>query len=153
MTTVTDCITCDLIARRDRGEAPLWDKIHRTECWDLVHAYNTSLPGWLVLVARRHVAAVDELNNAEAVELGVLLWRASAALREITGCAKTYIMQFAEAEGHAHVHFHIVPRMADQPADRRSGKIFGYLGVAEDDRLSDAAMNEIAVKVRQLLTS
>lgn len=153
MTTVTDCITCDLIARRDRGEAPLWDSIYRTDHWDLVHAYNTSLPGWLVLVARRHVAAVDELNNSEAVELGVLLWRASAALREITGCAKTYVMQFAEAEGHAHVHFHIVPRMADQPADRRSGKIFGYLGVAEDDRLSDATMNEIAVQVRQLLTN
>jgi diadenosine tetraphosphate (Ap4A) HIT family hydrolase len=151
MTIQTTCLTCELIARRDRGQAPAWDSIHRSKSWDLVHAFNTSLPGWLVLVARRHVEAIDELTEKEAAELGVLLRRASAALRDITGCTKTYVMQFAEAEGHGHVHFHIVPRLADQPEDRRSAKIFGYLGVSEEERVSEVEMNKIAERVRDIM--
>ena len=43
---VQGCKTCELTARRDRGEAPLWDNILRTPLWDVVHNYETSLPGW-----------------------------------------------------------------------------------------------------------
>ena len=63
----------------------------------------------------------------------------------------TYVMQFAEAEGHPHVHFHIVPRMANQPENRRSINVFGYLGVPEEERLSEESMNEIAAKVQRNL--
>jgi len=145
------CQTCELIARRDAGSAPLWDCIHRTPYWDVVHSYNTALPGWLVLVARRHIEAVDKLTEEEAAELGVLLRRVSLALRDITGCLKTYVIQFAETAEHPHVHFHVIPRMADQPEDRRSTKIFGYLGVPEEERVSETTMNMIAVKVRGML--
>ena len=145
------CQTCQLITRRDAGEAPLWDSIYRTPFWDVVHSYNTSLPGWLVLVVRRHIEAVDELTNEEAAELGHLLQCTSLALKEITGCVKTYVMQFAEMAEHPHVHFHVVPRMADLPEDRRSTKIFGYLGVSEEARVSEETMNEIAAKVRKII--
>lgn len=39
------------------------------------------------------------------------------ALRDVTDCLKTYVIQFAEAAEHPHVHFNIVPRMADQPEE------------------------------------
>ena len=145
------CVICELIARRDAGLAPLWDNIHRTPFWDVVHSYNTSLPGWLVLVPRRHIEAVDELTDEEAVELGIFLRQVSGALKEVVGCAKTYVMQFAESTGHTHVHFHVVPRMADQPEDRRATNIFGYLNVSEDERVSEERMNEITRRVRLLL--
>ena len=151
MTDATPCLTCDLVRRRDRGEAPPWDNIVRTAHWDIVHSYNTSLPGWLVLVARRHVAAIDELSDAEAAELGVLLRRVSAALRAVTGCAKTYVVQFAEQAEHPHVHFHVIPRLADQPAERRGPGVFGYLGVAETERVGEERMNAIAAEVLRLL--
>ena len=154
MSTTTDatpCLTCDLVHRRDRGEAPPWDNIVRTAHWDIVHSYNTSLPGWLVLVARRHVAAIDELTDEEAAELGVLLRRVSAALRQVTGCVKTYAVQFAEQAEHPHVHFHVIPRMAAQPADRRGPRVFAYLGVPDEERVSEERMNAIAVEVRRLL--
>jgi diadenosine tetraphosphate (Ap4A) HIT family hydrolase len=140
-----------LIANRDTGAAPLWDCIYRTPLWDVVHSYNTALPGWLVLVARRHIESLEELTDPEAVELGRLIRKASSALKEVTGCLKTYVIQFAEAEEHPHVHFHIIPRMADQPENRRSMQIFGYLGVSEKERVSQEAMNAIAVKVRERL--
>ena len=43
------CKTCELIVRRDANFAPLWDSIHRTRFWDIVHHNSTTLPGWLVL--------------------------------------------------------------------------------------------------------
>ena len=148
MNDTSHCLTCDLIARRDRGEAPLWDSILRTEAWDLVHSYNTSLPGWLLLVARRHVGAIDELTDEEAAELGVLLRQTSAALREVTGCVKTYVCQFAEQAEHPHVHFHVIPRLAGQPDERRGPRVFAYLGVPEAERVGEEAMNAIAARLR-----
>ena len=150
---MSDCYTCTLVAQRDAGTAPLWDSIYRSRYWDVVHSYNTSLPGWLVLIARRHLTAIDELTEDEAIELGILTRRVSLALKEVTGCVKTYVIQFAEAAKHPHVHFHIIPRMADQPEDRRSTKIFGYLGVPEEERVDHGTMNQISVDVRHILHS
>jgi diadenosine tetraphosphate (Ap4A) HIT family hydrolase len=147
------CLTCELVTLRDRGETRPWDCIHRTAHWDVVHSYNTSLPGWLVLVARRHIEAIDELTDAEAVELGVLLRRTSAALREVTGCVKTYVCQFAEQAEHPHVHFHVIPRLADQPDDHRGPRVFAYLGVPDEVRVSEERMNAIAAEVRLFFKS
>ena len=150
-TDATPCLTCDLVRRRDRGDAPPWDSIVRTAHWDVVHSYNTSLPGWLVLVARRHITAIDELTDEEAAELGVLLRRASAALRQVTGCGKTYVCQFAEQAEHPHVHFHVIPRLADQPDDRRGPRVFGYLGVPDEERVGEERMNAIAAEISRRL--
>jgi len=148
---MTSCHTCELTMRRDAGNAPLWDSIERTDYWDVVHSYNTALVGWLVLVARRHISAIDELSEAEAAELGSLIRRVSLALKEVTGCTKTYVVQFAEHPDHPHVHFHIVPRMADQPEDRRGPNVFKYLNVGDEERVSEDEMNRIAVEIRRSL--
>lgn len=145
------CYTCVLAAARERDERPLWDDIFRTRFWYVVHAYDSALPGWLVLVARRHIKAVAELTPDEASELGALITLVSQALGQVTGCVKTYVIQFAEAAGHPHVHVHIVPRMSDIPADRRGPRIFGYLGATEPERVSETEMNTLAAQLRGLL--
>ena len=121
-----------------------------TAYWRVVHAFNSSLPGWLVILPRRHVTALDELDDAELVELGLLQGRVSSALRQVVGCTKTYSALFAEAEGFAHLHVHLVPRMPDQPVDRRGPAVFGYL--ADDDRISVDEMDRIAREVGALVT-
>jgi diadenosine tetraphosphate (Ap4A) HIT family hydrolase len=146
-----ECLTCELMQRREAGNAPLWDDIYRTPYWCVVHSFNTALPGWLVIVCRRHIAALDELTEAEAADLGVLLRRVSLALREATGCVKTYAAQFAEAQGHQHVHVHVIPRMTDQPPERRGAQVFQYIGVTDAERVSEAQMNEIAQTVQRRL--
>lgn len=146
-----NCLTCQLLAERDRGTRPLWDNIYRAQYWDVVHSYNTSLPGWLVLVARRHLAAVADMTDAEAVELGRLQRLVSMALTQATGCVKTYVIQFAEAAEHPHVHFHVIARMADLPPEVRGPNIFKYLGVPVEQRVSEADMNRIAAHVRNFL--
>lgn len=144
------CKTCELISRRDKGNAPLWDEILRTPLWDVVHNYDTSLLGWLVLVVRRHLSAIDEITEEEAVELGVLLRRTSKALKEVVGCEKTYVLQFAEHPQHPHVHFHVIPRMADMPAEFRATGVFGYSSPTQE-RLDEAEMNALAERLRPLL--
>ena len=148
---MAECHTCELTARRDKGEAPLWDNIFRTQYWDLVHSYNTSLPGWLVLVARRHLAAIDEMSEAEAAELGVLLQQVSASLKQVTGCQKTYVMQFAEHPQHPHVHFHVVPRLNEQPETHRGPRVMKYLQVTEDEYVTEDVMNALSEQIRQAL--
>ncbi len=142
------CKTCELTTQRRLGKVPLWDCIYQTDYWDVAHAYNTALPGWLVLVLKRHIESLDELTEQEAAELGTLIRRVSLSLKSVIGSVKTYVIQFAEHEDHPHVHFHIVPRMANQPADRRSAQVFGYLGVPPEERVSEDQMNEICTKIR-----
>ena len=145
------CHSCERIVVRDRGDAPLWDSIYRSDYWDLVHAYNTSWLGWLVLVLRRHAEAIADLTPAEAQELGSLLQQVSQALQKQTGCSKTYVMQFAESASHPHVHFHVVPRMPDQAPEDISYKVLCHLGVPLDERHSESELNTLAEGVRRHL--
>lgn len=100
-----------------------------------------------MVLPRRHVLALADLTPAEADELGPLLVNLSAALRHVTGCVKTYVMQFAEAEGFAHAHIHVVPRAADLPADLRGPAVFSFLGRPESDRVTEDEQDRIAEAV------
>ena len=150
---MTTCMSCALLRKRDEGMAPAWDSIYRSLYWDVVHAYNSSLLGWLVLVVRRHIQALDEMTNAEAADLGALLREASQALKRHTGCQKTYVMQFAESADHPHVHFHIVPRMPDQAPADIAYRIMRRLGVPLAERCDESEMNALALAIRAELES
>lgn len=145
---MSDCLSCQLLGKRDRGEAPPWDSIYRSGYWDLAHAYNTSYLGWLVLIARRHIEALDEMTFAEAADLGALLREVSQALKVYIGCQKTYVMQFAESADHPHVHFHIVPRMPDQAPGDIAYRVMRRLGVPLSERCREDDMNALALAIR-----
>lgn len=145
----TTCLTCQLLAARATGARPLWDNIYRAEYWDVVHCNSTSWLGWMVLVVRRHITAVADMTEHEAIELGQLQRRVSVALQHATGCAKTYVVQFAEHPQHPHVHFHVIPVMADTPQDQRALNVFKHLGVPEAQRVSEAEMNRMAAQIKQ----
>jgi diadenosine tetraphosphate (Ap4A) HIT family hydrolase len=144
-----ECKTCDNNARLD--SLPPRERIATDVHWRVAHANGTGLPGWLVLVPLRHVTAIAQLTDTEAAVLGHWQVRLSRALHSVTGCAKTYIAQFAEAEGYAHVHFHIIPRMRDQPAGQRGPGVFSRLGRPEEHDLTTARRDEIAIGIRRYL--
>jgi len=146
---LSECGTCVRIASRDAGSAPEWDAIIRTARWDLAHCYDTSLLGWLVLIPRRHLTSISELDADEGRELGDLLRFVSAALEAEVGCVKTYVMQFAEHPEHPHVHFHVVPRAAELPEAHRGANVFHYLGVEAEARTTERDMNGLAMRLRR----
>jgi diadenosine tetraphosphate (Ap4A) HIT family hydrolase len=143
------CYTCEQESLGDR--LPARELVAADQHWRVAHATGSSLPGWLVLVPRRHVTSLADLTDAEAAALGPWQVRVSRALREVTGCVKTYVMQFAEAPGFEHVHLHLVPRAADQPDNRRGPQVFGYLSdpaAALPDAELDAICTTIAAALR-----
>jgi len=85
---MNECRTCELVERRNAGDAPPWDCVARTPASDVVHAFGTSVEGWIVLVVRRHIASVAELTDDEALELGPLIKAVSVALNEIVGLSR-----------------------------------------------------------------
>lgn len=128
-----------------------WQEVLQTPHWRAAHAFNSTLPGWLVLVPTSHVTAVADLSADAAAELGTLIHRLSRALHEVTGCVKTYVMQFAEADGFSHLHVHLVPRAADLPATLKGPAIFGYLTDDEGDALSQDERDALAGRLQQVL--
>jgi diadenosine tetraphosphate (Ap4A) HIT family hydrolase len=142
----SSCFSCSQTAELDRLPLalPLRERIAVDEHWRVAHAFGTALPGWLVLIPRRHVAAIADLTDAEAAGLGLWQVRLSRALHAVTGCEKTYVAQFAEAEGFSHVHFHLVPRMAGLEPGLRGPKVFGLLGRATGEAVGEPERDTLA---------
>ena len=134
------------------GDLPVRERILQTDHWRVAHTFNSGLPGWLVVLPTVHITALAELTPEAATELGPLLRDVSEALHEVVGCVKTYVMLFAEAEGFSHVHFHVVPRMADQPAELRGPRIFGLLGLPPEECVTESERDRIGAEIRERLT-
>ncbi|MEU5764658.1 HIT family protein [Streptomyces asoensis] len=147
--TTPDCYTCGKEAAF--ADLPPRERVAYDEHWRVAHALGTALPGWLVLLPRRHVTAVHDLTDAEAAALGTWQVELSRALRSVTGCAKTYVVQFAEAEGFSHVHFHVVPRAADLPPHHRGAGVFELLRRPEGEHVPGDEADRIARSLRARL--
>ncbi|WP_307249261.1 HIT family protein [Catenuloplanes indicus] len=145
-----DCYTC----RHNEafGTLPPRELIAADRHWRVAHAFDAALPGWLILVPLRHAESIADLTDDEAAALGTWQVRLSRALHAVTGCTKTYVVQFAEKEGFAHVHFHVVPRMPDLPADHRGPRVFAYLNAPGDHRVTAPAQDLLAAALRAHLT-
>jgi diadenosine tetraphosphate (Ap4A) HIT family hydrolase len=141
------CYAC----RTTRSQSlPVRDEVYRSDDWRVAHAFDTSLPGWLVVLPTRHVSSMGQLSPSAAEELGRLLRALSLALERRLGATKAYVMFFAEAEGFAHLHVHVVPRMPDQPATERGPSIFARLG--GPDQLSTDERDRVSAQLRETLT-
>jgi diadenosine tetraphosphate (Ap4A) HIT family hydrolase len=143
-----DCFSCSQEAAAD---LPPRERVVVTDHWRVAHAFDTSLPGWLVVAPRRHLLDLAELHPDAAAELGPLLTDLTRALQRTTGCMKTYVILLAEAEGFAHLHFHVVPRMPDQPADERGPRIFARLGRPEAERVPAPERDRLAGVIHEAI--
>ena len=146
--TAPDCLVCRNTAAPD---LPIRERIVQTASWRVAHAFNTGLPGWLVLVPTVHITALAELSEAAAAELGPMLRDLSEALQQVVGCVKTYVVLLAEAEGFSHVHFHVVPRMPDLPPELRGPRIFQLLGLPPEQSVGEAEMDRLGQAIHDQL--
>ena len=116
-----ECLTCKAIRGEERISPgpPIRDSTY----WVVEHAYPVKIAGWLVLVLKRHAEALHELTEMEFAELQLFFRKAIRLLHDELGCEKEYVLQLAEAPGHKHVHFHIVPISKDLPKEVRGRNI------------------------------
>ncbi|QNN54355.1 HIT family protein [Nocardioides mesophilus] len=146
---VPGCFPCD---QQAQAVLPPREDVVHTDHWRVAHAFNSTLPGWLVLVPTRHVLSFTDLTPEAADELGGLVRRLGVALEAVTGCVKTYLMQFSEAEGFSHLHLHLVPRQPEHPAEARGPRVFSFLSEDQDRWLPAGERDRLALAVRAALS-
>jgi diadenosine tetraphosphate (Ap4A) HIT family hydrolase len=119
MNLVTDspgasCLACDLAT----GRRPLpGGLIHRSRSWLVEHCTGPLGVGTLIVKPERHVTSVADLTEAEAVELGPLLRRASQVVRELVPAEQVYNCLWSHAGGvPVHIHYAVQPVTAEQMA-------------------------------------
>ena len=86
------------------------------------------VPGWMMLVSRRHVAGPAHFDDREAESFGPTLRHLERRLEEITGALRIYTA--AMGESHPHFHCHMVPRYAESPKGAKAWAVFDLLRAA-----------------------
>lgn len=93
-------------AELELGRSALWLLRH--------HPLPAPLPGWLLLDARRHLSGPLAFSDAEAASWGLAVRAASLLVQQLCGCERVYAIAFGE--GARHLHLHLIPRFASEPA-------------------------------------
>lgn len=128
--------------------------VYQDDLWRLEHLLEpVPLAGWLVLKPLRHVTSFADLTTPEAAAFGPLVHRVTQALTQVVRPAKVYVCLFAEMEGFAHIHFHLIPRGHDVPPEARGPGIFKWLARAgvEGNLVDPNEAASIAIRVAALL--
>ena len=129
-----ECLTC----KSNSGEQRIspGPTIYEGEYWLVEHAYPIQRVGWLVIVLKRHAEALHDLSTEEFAELSRLQSLATRFLFEELGCQKEYISCYGEAEGFAHIHFHVFAKPANLLEELKGGNSFSLLKVSREDAVS-----------------
>lgn len=147
-----DCYACRQNGTPSEGLPPR-ELVFDDGNWRVVHAFGSAIPGWLVVVCRRHLTSMSQLTSQEAAVLGPLLCALSTALETVFPARKAYVAFLAEAEGFEHLHIHVVPREDGMPPARRGKRVFDWLGVPEEEAVADEEADRIALELRPLITN
>ena len=128
-----ECFTCKSISGEKRiSPGPT---IYTGKLWLVEHAYPCKLKGWLVLVLKRHVESLHELDREEFLELADLQHRLANLLFKELDCEKEYSLCLAEADHFHHIHLHLIPKPKDLPDHLKGARIFAMLQVDEKDAI------------------
>lgn len=146
-----ECYSCKSISGEKRiSPGPI---VYEGKNWLIEHAYPSKLKGWLVLVTKRHVEALHELNEEEFIELGEICSKTTKILHEFLNCEKEYSMCLAEVEHFNHIHFHIVPKPKDLPKEFWGAKVFAMLKVDEKDAIPKEEIKEFCEHLKNRFNS
>jgi diadenosine tetraphosphate (Ap4A) HIT family hydrolase len=148
--TDTNCAVCASLAGPGRRQP-----IYEDALWHLRHDDAPSaVPGWLMLIARRHVGGPAHFDDDEARSLGPILRRVSRLLEEETGALRIYTAALGESSPHFHAH--LVPRYAEMPRGAKAWAVFDLQRAARAGEIAaadPAAVQKIAEGMRRRLTT
>lgn len=109
------CLACELTDGRRALPGGL---IHQSSGWRVEHCVGPLGLGTLILKPERHVTAVADLTDGEAVALGSLLRQASAVASGLVGADQVYNCLWSHAGGvPVHIHYVIQPVTKEQIAE------------------------------------
>jgi histidine triad (HIT) family protein len=126
-----------------RGEIPS----HRVYEDDLVFAFldiNPLSPGHTLVIPKEPAATLDQLSDEAAAAIGRVLPRLCRAVLKATGASEYNVLQNNGPGAHQavfHVHFHIIPKLADGRGlgvGWKPGKLDGNEGKSLAERIAAA---------------
>ncbi|HEY6077582.1 MAG TPA: hypothetical protein VIW29_02190 [Polyangiaceae bacterium] len=82
----------------------------------------SGVPGWMMMVARRHVAGPAQFDAREIESFGPTWCHLQRVLLEVTGALRIYTAAMGESS--PHFHGHLVPRYATMPKDAKGWAVF-----------------------------
>ena len=141
------CLSCQAVASAiSLTNAP---RLYDGDLWILEHVHPTNLLGWIVIVLRRHSAALHELTDEEFRDLGVILPAAVRSLHASLEIEKEYVAQFADAPGFNHVHFHVFPKPMHEFPGKKGTELFREcVGPRVANPLRSEKTSEFALRFR-----
>jgi hypothetical protein len=124
VSVMTDCHTCLQERRGCRSTRAGTDRLRPVLAGCARYRHRAGgMAGAPATATRHHRRGVERRRSRPTGQLAGETVPRIACSR---GCENTYIAQFAEAEGFAHVHFHIVPRSPKLPDHLPGPALFAY---------------------------
>ena len=108
-----DCGVCQSLAGAS---------LYEDDLWCVRPAEPAGVPGWMMMIAKRHVAGPAHFDDREAAAFGPALRHFERVLEQVTGALRIYTA--AMGESHPHFHAHMVPRTATMPRDAKAWSVF-----------------------------
>ncbi len=82
----------------------------------------SAVPGWMMMVARRHVPGPSHFDAREIASFGPTWCHLQRVLLEITGALRIYTAALGESS--PHFHGHLVPRYPQMPKNAKGWPVF-----------------------------
>ena len=130
--------------------------LYEDDLWCVRHAEPAGVPGWMLLISKRHVGGPAHFDEREAAVFGLALRHFQRVLEQVTGALRIYTAAMGESAPHFHAH--MVPRYATMPRDAKAWSVFdlqravgaGEVAIdrAEIARVSEAYRRALAAAPR-----
>ncbi|HYE63676.1 MAG TPA: HIT family protein [Phycisphaerales bacterium] len=140
------CPLCEVVGRVGRGEHPqVVGELAETV---VILGDNQGARGWCTLVLREHCEHLAELSVARQERVFGEVARVAAAVRSVFGPVRINY----ECLGNVapHVHWHVVPRHADDPTPRAT--VWGWTAEQLRGSMGEGERVELAGKLRGALS-
>src|SRR5215469_325425 len=96
--------------------------LYEDDLWAVRHAEPAGVPGWMLLMTKRHVGGPAHFDDREAQSFGPALRHFERVLEQVTGALRIYTAAMGESSPHFHAH--MVPRYASMPKDAKAWAVF-----------------------------
>ncbi len=143
--------TCGVCNKLKAGPAVA---LFENELWHVRAADDPcGVPGWMMLITRRHAPGPADFNATEARSFGPTLCHLQRVLLEVTGALRIYTAAMGESSPHFHAH--MVPRYQTMPKDARAWAVFDLqrAAAAREFPVDDAETARIAQAYASALRS
>jgi diadenosine tetraphosphate (Ap4A) HIT family hydrolase len=119
----TVCPNCQLVQSELSSSGGF---IYSDDLVILTHSRDTLIPGYLILLPKRHVEFYHELNDEELARITKVSKAASKAIAELPEVERVYLVSLGEEV--RHFHWHLFPRyhwMVEEQEFYTQGKLDG----------------------------